>query len=165
MLYLIDSNVLITAKNYYYEMDRVPEFWDWLIHQGQQGAVKIPFHIYNEPKSGADELSAWLKQTQVIEALLLNEEVDGDLLQYTIDKGYAPDLTDVELAKVGMDPFLIAHALADIHNRTVVSIEASKPKAQRANRRIPDICHSLGVSHIGTFELARMLNFSTSWKK
>jgi Domain of unknown function (DUF4411) len=30
MLYLLDANVLITARNRYYPIDTVPEFWSWL---------------------------------------------------------------------------------------------------------------------------------------
>jgi hypothetical protein len=34
MLYLLDANVLITAHNTYYAIDQVPEFWEWIAHQG-----------------------------------------------------------------------------------------------------------------------------------
>jgi len=40
MLYLLDANTLIDAKRDYYPIDRVPEFWSWLIFQGQQGINK-----------------------------------------------------------------------------------------------------------------------------
>lgn len=41
MLYLLDANVVIDADRDYYALDRVPEFWDWLQHQGQAGHVKM----------------------------------------------------------------------------------------------------------------------------
>jgi len=65
LLYLLDANTLINAKNLYYPIERVPEFWDWLIHQGQQSNIKIPIEIYEEfkdtkPKDGEkDELTLW----------------------------------------------------------------------------------------------------------
>jgi hypothetical protein len=34
MLYLTDANVLITANNLYYPIDRVPECWEWLAYMG-----------------------------------------------------------------------------------------------------------------------------------
>ena len=40
MLYLLDANILITAHNTYYPIDRVPEFWSLLQHQGAAGFVK-----------------------------------------------------------------------------------------------------------------------------
>ena len=41
MLYLLDANVLIDANRDYYPLDRVPEFWDWLVHVGKSGSVKM----------------------------------------------------------------------------------------------------------------------------
>ena len=40
MLYLLDANVLIGAHNYYYPIDRIPQFWKWLIGEGDAGARK-----------------------------------------------------------------------------------------------------------------------------
>ena len=46
MLYLLDANVIITAHNTYYPIDRVPEFWEWLQHRGQSDQVKIPIEEF-----------------------------------------------------------------------------------------------------------------------
>ena len=48
LLFLLDANTLIDAKRDYYPIDRIPEFWDWLIFQGQQGKIKIPIEVYEE---------------------------------------------------------------------------------------------------------------------
>ena len=39
MMYLLDSNVFIEAKNRHYPFDVVPAFWDWLVraHVGWAG--------------------------------------------------------------------------------------------------------------------------------
>lgn len=34
MLYLLDANVLIRAHSDYYPIDRIPQFWEWLIREG-----------------------------------------------------------------------------------------------------------------------------------
>lgn len=39
MLYLLDANVLIAAKNSYYAFDRVPEFWEWLGGEPRQREI------------------------------------------------------------------------------------------------------------------------------
>ena len=80
-----------------------------------------------------------------------------------IEEGYADDLTDVEIEKLGRDPFLIAYALADLGNRSVVTTEVSKPSRIRANRHIPDVCDSfdIPIPHCDTFELIRALDFRT----
>ena len=42
MLYLLDTNVLIDAHHKFYPIDRIPEFWTWLLIYAQQQQVKIP---------------------------------------------------------------------------------------------------------------------------
>ena len=163
LLYLLDANVLITAKNTYYAMDRVPEFWAWLAHHGGLGNVKIPEEIYDEVKDGSDELADWLKEDDISAALRLQEQVDVALVRAVIAEGYAPDLRDDELQKVGRDPFLIAYALADPEDRVVVTTEVSKPTRNRGNCHIPDVCIHFELACTDTFGLARQLDFKTSW--
>ncbi len=164
MLYLLDANTLITAKNLYYQMERVPEFWEWLEYQGQNGRLNIPGPIYTELKAGNDDLAEWIKRPEIEAALLLKEETDVELVQRVIYHGYASDLDDVEIESLAMDPFLIAHALSDQENRIVISGEVSKPSATRQNRKVPDVCRSFGVVCGNVFKLLNDLNFSTNWQ-
>lgn len=76
----------------------------------------------------------------------------------------AADLNHAEIIAIGRDPFLIAYALAQPGNRTVVTVEASKPSTQRANRRIPDVCNDLGVEWCNSFQMLAALNFTTNWR-
>lgn len=168
MLYLADANVLITANNFYYPIDRVPEYWEWLAYMGNQGLVKMPFEIFEEVRDGPsdtekDLLFAWLQDDANKSALLLDEKVDTALIQRVISQGYAPDLTDDEVEQIGRDPFLIAYCLAG-QGRCVVTVENSAPKRQRQNRKIPDVCRSMGVSCCNPFEFNRALGFRTQWK-
>ena len=162
MLYLLDANVLIDANRDYYPVSRVPEFWSWLTHIGEQGKAKIPEEIYEELAEGRDPLSDWLRDYK--RHILLNESVRPDLVGDVIRQGYADDLTDEEMTKMGRDPFLVAHALAVPGQRCVVTTEASKPSRTRANRHIPDVCRDLGVPSCNTFEFLRRLDFSTGWR-
>ena len=161
MLYLLDANVLIDANRDYYAVDRVPEFWEWLIEMGKRGKVKIPQENYEEVVQGKDNASEWLKYNK--EALLLNEAVSEELVTRVIEQGYGIDLNDVEIEKVGHDPFLIAYALVDFEKRVVVTTETSKPKKERANRKIPDVCKDFKVSCLNTYALLRVLDFTTKW--
>ena len=168
MLYLLDANVLITAYNSYYAIDQVPEYWEWLAYMGSQGRVKMPFEIFAEVKDGPkdaekDLLFAWLQEDANKKALLLDEKVDLGLVQKVIAEGYAPDLTDDEVEQIGRDPFLIAYVLAD-KARCVVTVETSKPKMQRQNRKVPDVCKGLGSNCCNPFEFNRALGFRTQWK-
>jgi len=164
LLYLLDANVLIDANRDYYPIDRVPEFWEWLAHEGENGRVKIPLEVYEEIKDGDDVLAEWIKNDQNKEALLFDEDVDVGLVSRVTDDGYANDLSDDEVVKIGRDPFLVAYALADNVNRCVVTTEASKPSRQRANRHLPDVCTTFDVPCINTFQFTRALDFSTRWK-
>ena len=97
-------------------MARVPEFWDWLMHVGQQDHVKVPIEVYEEIKDGNDVLALWAKQDIVEEALLLQEAVEVEVVAEVTEQGYAADLTDVEVEKIGRDPFLVAYAYIDTNN-------------------------------------------------
>ncbi|MGD2091720.1 MAG: DUF4411 family protein [Candidatus Aminicenantes bacterium] len=169
MLYLLDANTLIDAKRNYYPIDRVPEFWDWLVYLGRQKTIKIPREIYEEfsdtkDKHGnKDKLAEWAEQQEIKEALLFAEEVDRSLVNKIVYEGYTPEPTDEDIRKVGRDPFLISYALRDIENRTIVTTEISKPKKKGANRKIPDVCQYFGIRCINTFQMIDELDFSTSW--
>lgn len=169
MLYLLDANVLITAHTLYYGIESVPEFWSWLAHQGDAGSLKIPLENFEEVKDGStdeerDLLYAWVTEADNKKAVLLDEKVDQTLVAQVISEGYAPDLTEDEILQLGRDPFLIAYALSDPTHRCVVTTEASKPTKQRQNRRIPDVCTTLGIRCCDTFAMTKALGFKTGWK-
>ena len=166
MLYLLDANVLITANNTYYPIDTVPEYWEWVGHQATARALKIPVEIYEEIKDGGpdDLLFAWASTSEVKAALILEELVDKAHVARCTSVGYAADLTDDELLQIGRDPFLIAYAMASPKDRCVVTHEASAPSKQRQNRRIPDVCLTMGVKSCTPFEMLKALGFKTGWK-
>ena len=166
MLYLLDANVLITASNSYYAIDQVPEFWDWLQYQANDGRIKIPIEIIEEIKGGTenDPLFRWIQNEETEKALVLEEDVNLTLVQTVVNDGYADDLTDDEVEQVGRDPFLIAYAMAGVE-RAVVTTEVSKPSKIRHNRKVPDVCMSLGVPCEAPFSVYRSLQFHTGWNR
>jgi hypothetical protein len=167
VLFLLDANVLITANSTYYPLDQVPEFWSWVHHQAESNRLKIPREIMEEIKAGRkddDPLLDWICIPEIESSLLLDELVDVALVQHVVSTGYAADLSDDEVEKIGRDPFLIAYALADPAERTVVTTEVSRPSAQRANCKVPDVCQNLGAISCGPFALNRTLGFRTGWR-
>jgi hypothetical protein len=166
VLYLFDANVLITASNTYYQIDQIPEFWEWLQFQGQAGNIKLPLEIMEEILAGKkddDPLLAWIKDAANKSALLLNEAVDPDLVNTVVEKGYANDLTDDQLEEIGRDPFIIAYAMSG-PDRCVVTTEVSKPSKTRQNRHVPDVCATFGIPCCNPFKVNRDLGFKTDWK-
>jgi hypothetical protein len=164
MLYLLDANVLIDAARDYYPMDMVPEFWDWMQFQGEQGIVKVPLEIYEEVAEGRGEMPEWLRTEPVKRALMLQEDVDPALVARLVAEGYATDLTESEVATIGRDPFLMAYALTAPGERCIVTTENSAPSRQRQNRKLPDVCRGFTISVCHTFEFVRRLGFHTRWR-
>jgi len=169
IVYLLDANVLITAHRDYYPVKRVPEFWAWLEHHATANRVKMPAEILDEVKrgrrrSGMDDLLDWLREDSVKDALVLDEQPDPGLVRRVMERGYAPDLREDELQRLGRDPFLIAYALVKPTRRRIVTTEVSRPKKRRANRKIPDVAKRFGIESCDVFQFARALDFRTDWR-
>lgn len=158
MLYLLDANTLIRANADYYPIDRIPQFWDWLIECGNVGLAKIPNEIADEVTAGRDEVADWLRGTAAKTALRLNERIEVASLRHVVTNGYAPDLDAAEMQKIGKDPFLVAYALGKT-DRTVVTKELSKPSKQRSNRKVPDVCDACGIPWLNDFGFYRVADF------
>lgn len=166
MLYLLDANILITAASTYYGLKRVPEFWAWLQYQAASGRVKIPTEMYEEVLEGRkekDELLDWIKDDKNKAAIILDEAPKPELVRRVVAEGYANDLTDDEVERIGRDPFLISYAFGD-GERCIVTNEVSKPTKKRHNRHVPDVCETLKVSWCGPWQLNEKLGFTTGWK-
>jgi hypothetical protein len=163
VLCLLDADTVIRADSTYYPLKRFPIFWQWLRHNGSAGSVKIPVEQFEEIVAGAGELVDWLNEQENKQALLLAEESDPALVAAVTADGYAPDLNEAELVTLGRDPFLIAYGFAAPGERCIVSFETSAPSKVRANRKVPDVCTSLGVRCITLFELIKELDFTTDW--
>lgn len=160
MLYLLDANVLIRAHEDYYGIEQVPQFWDWLKASAEKGIVKMPFEIHDEIAVSTGRLKDWITTADVASALILDEQPDQALVNRVLIQGYAPDLSDSEIETVGRDPFLVAYALAR-PDRIVVTKEVSKPSKLRSNRRLPDVCASLGVKWTKDFDFYKAAGFRT----
>jgi hypothetical protein len=158
-LYLIDANVLIQAHEDYYPVDRIPQFWTWLLEMADKNIVKVPRVIFDEVTPPPGPLADWVKQKEVRDLMILGEPIARARVTYILEHGYGPELNDVEIEKIAKDPFLVAAAMA-APDRVVVTREVSKPKRQRANRKVPDICDRFDVPVITDFQLYRILKFS-----
>ena len=145
VIYLIDADTLIHAKNGDHPIGGDPGFWQWLANSARSGSVKMPTETYDEitDRGFGDDLEQWVLAQA--EFLLLDESYAESLLDRVMNEGYGLQLTDVNLEIIGADPYLISYGLVDPANRTIISEEKSEPNRQGANRKVPDVCAQLKV--------------------
>ena len=163
MLYLLDADTLIRGDREFYPLQRFPVFWRWLLHQGETGQAKIPIEQYEEITVGNGELVDWLREADVKDALVLNEEADPDVIGAVLSMGYGNNLNEDEVELLGRDPFLISYALSDPSNRAVVTFEVAAPNQRRGKRKIPDACAPFGIQCCNLTGLIHALDFTTDW--
>ncbi len=163
MLYLLDASSVIGVHDTYYSSDRVPEFWEWLQFQFRKGVCKIPPSVFAEIKPTNEKFKNWLSTNK--KDLVLSKHENLELVRNVEAEAYGQNLTEVQVKKIGADPFLIASALENREQRSVVTHEVSKPSKKGANRQIPDICDQLDVRWMSTLEFIEVLDFKTRWKR
>ena len=163
-MHLLDANVLIRADADFYPLDRIPQFWEWLIEKGEHGNVKIPAEIHDEIAAGTGALADWIADKHVKAALLLEEAPDPALVQQALEDGYqARDagFNDSELLKIGRDAFLVAYGLVH-EERVIVTREVSKRTKRLGASKLPDVCDDWGVNWTTDYEMYRLLDFNLS---
>ena len=163
-MYLLDANTLIRANADFYALDRIPQFWEWLIEKGSSGDIKIPREIYDEIADGKDQLAQWIKDSNVKDMLILDDILPPYFVQQTLEKGYAPDLNETEIEKIGPDANLVAYAYFNNKERTVVTREVLASSKTRGNTKIPNACEKLEIKWTTDFEMYRLLDFNTRQK-
>jgi len=155
MMYLLDSNTYIQAKNQYYGMDFCPAYWGWLDQQFQSGQLASIQMVAQELKSGNDDLAKWVKDRPE-HFLPQDDEVTQvnftEIVNHVAKQSFQPASLDSFLEKA--DPWLIAKAKA--LGATLVTHEALLNKHTR-KVKIPNICKTFDVPCIDTFTLLRKL--------
>lgn len=67
MIYLLDANSFLEAKNRHYRMKVVPGFWEWLTTTHDAiflQSITAVFDELTKNKSNPDELSHWAQQNR-----------------------------------------------------------------------------------------------------
>ncbi|TAK84273.1 MAG: DUF4411 family protein [Betaproteobacteria bacterium] len=153
MAYVLDSDVLIQAKDENYPFDICPGFWDWLDRQYAAGRVHSVQAVREELERGNDELGEWAKARRDSFFLLVDERTSGAMAAVSgwVQAGdFRDDAKRIFLA--GADPWLIAHALA--HGHTVVTREVHI-EGEKRNVKIPTVCKALNVPSMRALDMLR----------
>lgn len=156
-LLLVDSDVLITAKNRYYGFDLCPGFWTWLVRQHAAGRVGSIDRIRSELLNGhaSDPLFQWVKN-EAPEALFrpVDAKTQAKFVDVITWVQKNPQLLDSAKSKFasGADGWLVAYAA--VHGATVVTNEQPAPLSKK-EIKIPDVCRAFDVPWIDTFAMLR----------
>lgn len=144
MRYVLDSNILVTANRLDFPMAASMEFWNWLVQLGKIGKIIIPEAVYEEIGKGHDELPTWLDTHKFFFRKPIQDAAPFlPTVLHTYSSPSGAPMTEIQLERLGADPYVIAHAMAV--KGVVVSEEAPKRATAPHNKKIPDICSALKV--------------------
>ncbi len=158
--YLIDSDVLITAKNRYYAFSICPGFWDSILHSHSLGHVHSIDRVRDELLRGRDDddLVKWIGRA-VPAGFFLSSEVgkvvDGfaEIMRWAGNKKQYKEAAKTEFAE-SADGWLVAYGMANA--KTVVTNEQSRT-ASRKKIQLPDVCNAFSVDFEDTFAMLHTL--------
>ncbi len=156
-IYCLDSNVLIEAWQKYYSPKFCPDYWAVLNKFGAEGRIFIPEMVYEEITRTEDDLSQWLKASEIpirkieqaVTECLQNIYSQNPLHKFLVDNTKARSLAD---------PWVIAHAM---HEKATVVTKEEKVTALSSKRiKIPNVCDNMEVKWINDFQLIEKLNIN-----
>lgn len=160
LYYLVDSDVLITAKNRYYAFDICPRFWKSLLDCHQEKRVFSITRVRGELLRGKqdDELVHWVK-SKVPTGFFLEEGIPevvdayGKIMVWLESHSHYSDPARAEFSR-SADAWLVA--FAHVHNAIIVTNERSAPNSKK-NVKLPDVCQEFNVKQEDTFAMLRSL--------
>lgn len=154
MIYLLDANTLIEAKNRYYRMTVCPAYWNWVQRSHGAGVVASIEPVGVELRRGNDELAEWVKNEAALFLPVSDEATQQAFAQVA---AHVASQTSVMKAGAleefldGADPWLIAKAIST-QGAVIVTHEQFNLQMRR-KYSIPNVCQHFGVTCIDTFEL------------
>ena len=153
MAYLIDTDIVIAAKNLHYGMDFCPAFWEWMAAANRAGKLLSIDAVRADLGAGQDELATWAAARE--DGFFISpQESDltalGRVTQWVNDhRTYTPAAKNTFLGC--SDYFVVAQALAGGH--TVVTHE--KPENSLHRVKIPNACVALQVRYVTCWQMLR----------
>lgn len=150
MAYVLDANVLITAKNHHYGFEFCPGFWDWLDTANAAGTVHSVERVYDELIERGDELSDWAHARRAFFLSLTADDVRAvaEVNRWANDSADYDPAAKAEFADAA-DSFLVAQAKAGTH--TVVTHERISDGRKRI--KIPNAAAAHGVPWCTPFHM------------
>jgi hypothetical protein len=155
--FVLDADVLITAKNSYYAFDLAPGFWESLIYLSGKRRILSIDYVKGELERGKDQLAQWATN-DFSHAFISTDEEDvresyREVMTWVQGQDQFSDAAKAEFAR-GADGWLVAYAKAK--GCIVVTLEVLRPDV-KWKVPIPNVCQALGVEVVDTFEMLRRL--------
>lgn len=152
MKYLLDTNVLIEAKNGFYAFDLCPGFWQWLKLHSDMRSIQM---VKEEITAGGDDLSNWVKN-ELPEGYFL-PETEAVQQQYAVVADYVNKLPDFDVPKKNVflgkaDGWLIAAA---IHYKASIVTHEAFDRGCRKKILLPVIADHFKISCVKIFDVLR----------
>lgn len=147
--YCLDANVLIQAWQKYYNPKFCPDYWKILTELGKNGRIFIPELVYEEIVRTEDDLSKWLKGSE-IPINKINESVTVCLQKIYAANPTHKSLVDNTRGRSLADPWVIAHALHE--HATVVTKEHKETALNSKRIKIPNVCENMEIRWIDDFQ-------------
>ena len=155
MIYLLDANVFIQAKNLHYGFDFCPAFWEWLVEQNTSKQVFSIDKVADEIAAGDDDLKAWAQKRREGFFLMTDANVAaqfGKVSEWTGSQNYEPVAINTFLQDA--DYYLVAHALAG----KCVVVTHEVPSDSNKRIKLPNVCAGLGLGFMSPYEMLRREN-------
>lgn len=156
-LFLIDSNILIEAKNRHYGFDFCPAFWDFLDGEIDKTTIFTIKEVYAELSNANDDLAHWIKDRKDSSFVVTVDDENTQKEFAKIAQYVVSNFSQAEANKFlsVADPWLIAKA--KVMEATIVTHEVyAQPNPKKV--KIPNICVHFGVNYTNPFDMLRNLN-------
>lgn len=162
--YLIDTNSLIDAKDFFYAFDICPGFWNALLRYHGSGEVFSIDRVRDEITDGNDRLVRWAKKMPkgfFVSSITTDIAAQySQIIQWVQASFIRQDAVSSFAAKA--DGWLIA--TAKIEGFTIVCEEQFNPSAQKRVPN-PNVCKQFGVPFCNLFEMLRRLHVKFGLRK
>jgi len=166
-IYIVDSDVFITAKNRYYAFDICPGFWDGIIAAYHGGQLRSIDPVRREILMGRpdEDLVQWVKRDLPADFFLGTAEPEvqqafGEIMLWVTRSQQYVDSAKASFATKA-DGWLVAYAM--VHGVKVATNEQSNPDSRR-EVKLGDVCLQFGVKYEDTFEMLRALKVHYEFK-
>ena len=166
-IYVLDSNFFIQAHRDSYPIDLALTFWQKVKDLAYAGTIvsidKVKNELYTHPSDPEkqDLLEKWCHSNlpaDFFKDTTLHIPSYQRVVEWANSKSghYSPTALNEFLAVDEADAFLIAYALSDHTNCTIVTLEKSDP-LNKKRIKIPEPCKHFNVRYINSMTLFREL--------